>query len=456
MTEPFFEYKNTVVDIDEPGVLVLQSAYDRLEPMMLEITNELLTSDAPIPHLPAALFPSLLAQGLIADSISVKCPICEPSGQEKILEALERTEDVYSEFLARQFQLVKHVDTDHATQAENAAVLLDRELDRYRVLSLSVKTRAHDALKRLNMLEAAGMSMQVERYHPDAIGGYLFMCGVELWDCLGRSTLHSWLDYMYFGPDQADLKLLQEDSLQMTEAVKAQDILGRSPLHIACQKGWKEGVEALLELGADPKATTVYGSSPLHYAAANGSAEICEILLGHVTLADIKRDCRGEIPVAYARKNKHTKAVDAFKYTRLGGRLGGRNYSLRVSPPPIRALPQEEFNPPNRLTIFELSGQQPEPSRQEQPLVNDPHTFVYGQHNARRSKTPTGSLINHTGLSPVPLTTSQPPELSREQVPEYMLSDSSLSNSPTSVRTPDDDSFEVEMLDSGSVRNFYH
>ena len=32
----------------------------------------------------------------------------------------------------------------------------------------------------------------------------------------------------------------------------------------------------------------------------------------------------------------------------------------------------------------------------------------------------------------------------------------SLSNSPTSVRTPDGESFEVEMLDSESIRNFYH
>ena len=102
---------------------------------------------------------------------------------------------------------------------------------------------------------------------------------------------------------------------------------------------------------------------------------------------------------------------------------------------------------------------------QEQPLFIDPHTFAYGQHDTRRSKTPTDSLINHTGLSPGPLTTtpplsrnpSQPPEPSRDQLPDQMLWDNgSLSNSPTSVRTPDGDSFEVEMLDTESIRNFYH
>lgn len=101
----------------------------------------------------------------------------------------------------------------------------------------------------------------------------------------------------------------------------------------------------------------------------------------------------------------------------------------------------------------------------EQPLFVDPHAFVYGgQYDARqRSKTPTDSLVNHTGLSPGPLTTtpplsrgpSQQPELLQD--PEHMLWDNgSSSTSPTSVRTPDGDSFEVEMLDSESMRNYYH
>jgi hypothetical protein len=101
----------------------------------------------------------------------------------------------------------------------------------------------------------------------------------------------------------------------------------------------------------------------------------------------------------------------------------------------------------------------------EQPLFVDPHAFVYGgQYDARqRSKTPTDSLLNHTGLSPGPLAT--PPPLSRGpsqqpellQDPEHMLWDNgSSSTSPTSVRTPDGESFEVEMLDSESMRNYYH
>ncbi|KAF2185062.1 hypothetical protein K469DRAFT_726934 [Zopfia rhizophila CBS 207.26] len=95
-------------------------------------------------------------------------------------------------------------------------------------------------------------------------------------------------------------------------------------------------------------------------------------------------------------------------------------------------------------------------SYNNQPEVLFAANLQYAQYNDPRSKTPT-SLINHTGHSPGPLSTpqsrnnSQPPEpMNWDDVPD------SLSTSPTSVRTPDNDSFEVEMLDaSNDMRNFY-
>lgn len=101
------------------------------------------------------------------------------------------------------------------------------------------------------------------------------------------------------------------------------------------------------------------------------------------------------------------------------------------------------------------------------PYIN-PNEFASfdGQYDFQRPKTPTESLVNHSGHSPCPLTTSpplsrnvsQPPESAHEQQPpEQMLWDNgSFSDSPTSVRTPDGDSFEVEMLDNSDVRDFYH
>lgn len=99
--------------------------------------------------------------------------------------------------------------------------------------------------------------------------------------------------------------------------------------------------------------------------------------------------------------------------------------------------------------------------QEQQQIFVDPDTYFM----FHGSKTPTESLVNHTGLSPGPLTTpppssrnpSQPPEPVHDHLhqPDYMLYDNgSPSNSPTSVRTPDNDSFEVEMLDS-EMRTFY-
>ncbi|KAJ4986571.1 hypothetical protein SVAN01_07880 [Stagonosporopsis vannaccii] len=106
---------------------------------------------------------------------------------------------------------------------------------------------------------------------------------------------------------------------------------------------------------------------------------------------------------------------------------------------------------------------------QPQQFFYEQSAFELAHNDARRSKTPTESMINHTGLSPGsyspgPLITTPPP-LSRnpshqpvtlqEQLAEQSLWDnSSFSNSPTSVRTPDNDSFEVEMLDS-DIGRFY-
>lgn len=98
---------------------------------------------------------------------------------------------------------------------------------------------------------------------------------------------------------------------------------------------------------------------------------------------------------------------------------------------------------------------------QEQPQVffTSANTLGYTQYDAQRSKTPT-SLITHPGHSPGPLSTppqsrnpSQPPE----QAPDQMIWDDAVgsqSNSPTSVRTPEDDSFDMEMLDAD--RNGYY
>ncbi|KAH7401763.1 hypothetical protein DE146DRAFT_440794 [Phaeosphaeria sp. MPI-PUGE-AT-0046c] len=89
-------------------------------------------------------------------------------------------------------------------------------------------------------------------------------------------------------------------------------------------------------------------------------------------------------------------------------------------------------------------------------LFVDPNAYSLGQYDTGRDKTPTDSLINHTGLSPIPLTATPPysrhasrqPEPSQEQLFDHMSwDDGSSSNSPTSVKTPDGESFDADMLD---------
>ncbi|KAF2710405.1 hypothetical protein K504DRAFT_476371 [Pleomassaria siparia CBS 279.74] len=104
----------------------------------------------------------------------------------------------------------------------------------------------------------------------------------------------------------------------------------------------------------------------------------------------------------------------------------------------------------------------------QQQVLLPSNMFDYNQQYYPQSpKTPTSSsLINHPGLSPGPLSTpprsrnpSQPPDQLSEQAFEPMAWDDgsgSLSNSPTSVRTPDNETFDCDMLDeSHSMRDFY-
>lgn len=89
--------------------------------------------------------------------------------------------------------------------------------------------------------------------------------------------------------------------------------------------------------------------------------------------------------------------------------------------------------------------------------------YSYGQDDGSDSKS-LMSMINHPSYSPAlsgPLSTpprsrngSRPPE----QPPDQMMYEDvggSQSDSPTSIPTPDGSAFEVEMLDSEAMRNFY-
>ena len=152
-------------------------------------------------------------------------------------------------------------------------------------------------------------------------------------DCLGRTTLHRWLDWLP-RPDETDLIRLQELlDFERFQYIDAQDILGRSPLHIVCQSGWAEGVNLLLDRGANTKAETVYKSLPLHYAAAEGHLEVCRLLNENCFASSYLR-CRDGLrktAVDYARFRSHTAVASLLTLSSLRPcKISGVLHDLRA------------------------------------------------------------------------------------------------------------------------------
>jgi hypothetical protein len=77
------------------------------------------------------------------------------------------------------------------------------------------------------------------------------------------------------------------------------DVMRRSPLHLASEKGHVRAVRFLLSLRADPNVADVAGARPLHYAAAADRDEVARALLAASADASA-RDARGEQPVHWA------------------------------------------------------------------------------------------------------------------------------------------------------------
>lgn len=61
--------------------------------------------------------------------------------------------------------------------------------------------------------------------------------------------------------------------------VNAQDMMGKTPTHIAAEKGHTECVKYMLEEGADPNVIDKRGMTPVHYAAMKGFDECVMCML---------------------------------------------------------------------------------------------------------------------------------------------------------------------------------
>ncbi|KAF1979119.1 ankyrin [Bimuria novae-zelandiae CBS 107.79] len=262
----------------------------------------------------------LLNQALPLFAWQTSCPVCNRlSGDDDILHNLERKGDFARAYLTRLSRLSRHFVVQYHWSQDSPA-LLEAEICGLYSLAIGANESIQDALTRHNLFETLPDESQYNSlYRPDEINFGMALDEQADIDCLGRTGLHQALDAVpilekeYVQPRAILLaQLLTFLADRPLEYINQQDILGRTLLHIATQKGWTAGVRQLLDKGADTSLKTVYGSLPLHYAAASGNLDILKMLRndlqgeGHANHVDV----RNNTALYYACGNKNPGVID--------------------------------------------------------------------------------------------------------------------------------------------------
>jgi hypothetical protein len=260
----------------------------------------------------ASLMPYLMDPMDEVDLYPGKCPLCESVQPASATVATKQRDgyDIGAKFEACRNQLIWHY---RDLQSRNHLMNIERiieKLQEYERLAEQLVSDASDTLKSLLGKEIAKLSRTIGLYHDDRIIRLDEIATVK--DCLRRTALHRWLDQLR-RPTDADLTQLQyltpRASDCTVDSINELDILGRSPLYLACHKGWTEGVVALLRAGADPTICTVHNTSPLHYAAAEGRTEICKALLECRPAVAKVEDCNSKTAFDYACQERHMETA---------------------------------------------------------------------------------------------------------------------------------------------------
>ncbi|KAJ4042661.1 hypothetical protein NW763_011479 [Fusarium oxysporum] len=98
--------------------------------------------------------------------------------------------------------------------------------------------------------------------------------------------------------------------LLVTEAIpNPKDVLGRSPMFLACSTGMTEVVDKCLQFGVDPTVADTWGRTPLHLAASFGSEDVIKTLIKHG--ADLTaQDEDGFTPLHLASRYCHVRSCE--------------------------------------------------------------------------------------------------------------------------------------------------
>ncbi|KAF1961235.1 hypothetical protein CC80DRAFT_531927 [Byssothecium circinans] len=266
--------------------------YNELEATISKLTADLLTTSHTTISLSSTITTDLISQTTPTFLWQTSCPICFDTGDSASLQALAENGNATGEYVVRLSRIARHLSGRRHWEAD-APEFLDLELRRISALSFEVESVVTATLKELDIFDCLpALSQSNLIFHPDEINYEMWLHEKSERDCLGRTGLHQYLDTLR-GHYPNNFKQIL--ALLSTDYINQQDILGRTALHIACQKGWEEVVRLLLEKGADRMVKTVFGSLPLHYAAVGSRRDIYWLLMqkGVEEYEGQGRDCRG-------------------------------------------------------------------------------------------------------------------------------------------------------------------
>lgn len=138
---------------------------------------------------------------------------------------------------------------------------------------------------------------------------------------------------------------IAEQLLDAGASIGMEDSHGRTPLHLAAQRGHAEFIRYLLLHGADIEAKTSTGQTPLHMAAANLHVEATRVFLSSGADIDVQ-DYSGMTPLHFAACARNMETYDLLKSH--GADQNKKNRQSRI-PDEEREYTKPSHNIPERL-----------------------------------------------------------------------------------------------------------
>ncbi|KAF2688445.1 hypothetical protein K458DRAFT_484506, partial [Lentithecium fluviatile CBS 122367] len=241
--------------------------YFKLDAKLHELKTELIATKSCADDLGSELLSQLMAQAIPLFSWKYKCRICSNVGGEESRQDLNQLGDSCGTYLLRLNHLTNHVN-ERKSWTSGTVDLLKWEIEALSKISLKVHSTAEVMLKAVGLYDSLPSISQINlSFRLDGINYVSYLEDCAHWDCLGRSGLLQAFDACT--EDSArELDVAHLSLFCPPDDTNKQDILGRTPLHLACEQNSTVAVQKLLSKGADPALKTVYGSLPLHFAAA--------------------------------------------------------------------------------------------------------------------------------------------------------------------------------------------